>query len=31
MTKAGMWYEIHDMMYFIVVTYTTVGYGDVSP
>lgn len=30
-TKPKTWYYIHDMLYYIVVTFTTVGYGDISP
>ena len=30
-TDVGGFYKIHDMLYYIMVTFTTVGYGDICP
>jgi len=30
-TAVGGFYKIHDMLYYIMVTFTTVGYGDICP
>jgi hypothetical protein len=29
--EAGISYEFHKMIYFMIITVTTVGYGDITP